>query len=264
MGTVVRSGQGVAGPGPAVATRGLCLSYARHTALSCVDLEVPRGAVAALVGSNGSGKTSLLHVLAGLLRPDRGDVDVLGRPPGGRRRDVALVLQHSRAAEGLPVTAREVVRTGRWAHRGLLGRLRPEDHAAVDRAMESLEVTDLADRQLHELSGGQRQRVLVAQALAQEADLVLLDEPVTGLDLASAARISEALLAEARRGRTVVLSTHDLDEAETCDHVVVLAGCVVAAGPPHEVVTEQVLRRAYGGRWGGEARRARLDEHVHP
>ena len=175
-----------------------------------------------------------------------------------------MVLQATPSEAALPVTAREVVRMARYARRGPLRRLTGADSEAVDTAMERLEVTDLASRHLRELSGGQRQRVLVAQGLAQEADLLLLDEPVTGLDLVSAERILTVLADERAAGRTVVVSTHDLDDAEEADHVVLLAGVVVASGAPASVVTEENLRLAYGGRrLQGAALRARHDEHGH-
>jgi ABC-type sugar transport system ATPase subunit len=122
---------------------------------------------------------------------------------------------------------------------GLFGRLGRDGHTAVDRAMERTGVTDLAHRQLLELSGGQRQRVLVAQGLASEADLLVLDEPMTGLDVVSRGRILEVMDEERREGRTVVFSTHDLAEAAGADQIVLLAGRVVAAGPPDTVLTLQ-------------------------
>jgi manganese transport system ATP-binding protein len=137
---------------------------------------------------------------------------------------------------------------GRFARRGLLGRLGPADRAAVDAAMARLDITSLAGRQLRELSGGQRQRALVAQGLAQEADLLLLDEPVTGLDVVSRARILEVVAAERAAGRTILVTTHDLGEAGAADHVLLLAGRLVACGAPEEVLTAEHLGDAYGGR----------------
>src|ERR671911_146645 len=124
----------------------------------------------------------------------------------------------------------------------------PTAPAAVNSSLERLGVADLARRQLHELSGGQRQRVLVAQGLAQEADLLLLDEPVTGLDVVSRELILEAVAAEQAAGRTVVLSTHDLTDARQADRVMLLANRLVAFGAPDEVLTDRPLAAAYGGR----------------
>lgn len=226
----------------------MTLVHGRHVALAEVDLTLPTGRVTALIGPNGSGKSTLLDAIGGLLAPAAGDLVVLGGPPGEHRRQVAYVLQSTEVGEHLPITVRETVRMGRYATRGAFGRLTAADRAAIDEAMARLGVADLADRQLGELSGGQRQRVLVAQGLAQRAELLLLDEPVTGLDIVSRQRILEVIQGERAEGRTVVVTTHDLDEAAAADHVVLVAGRVVAAGPPGEVLVPEVLRQAYGGR----------------
>jgi manganese transport system ATP-binding protein len=136
----------------------------------------------------------------------------------------------------------------RYARRGAFGRLRARDREAVHRALDAMEVTDLAGRQIHELSGGQRQRVLVAQGLAQQGEVLLLDEPVTGLDVVSRELILAAVEAERAAGRTVVVTTHDLDDARRADLVMLLANRVVAFGPPEEVLTDEPLCAAYGGR----------------
>ena len=227
---------------------GVSVLRGRHRALVDVDLALPAGRVTALIGPNGSGKTTLLHLLAGLLAPTSGSVAVLGADPADVRPRVAYVLQTPTVGEHLPVTVREAVAMGRYPRRGALGRLRAADRDAVAVAMDRLDVADLADRQVAELSGGQRQRVLVAQGLAQEADVLLLDEPVTALDVVSRRRILEVVEEERSAGRTVVLTTHDLDEAALADVVVLLAGRVVAAGPPEQVLVPSCLREAYGGR----------------
>jgi manganese transport system ATP-binding protein len=158
------------------------------------------------------------------------------------------VLQSTEVDESLPITVREVVAMGCYARRGLLGRLKVEDHAAIDAAMDRLRIADLARRHLRELSGGQRQRVYVAQGLVQGGEVLLLDEPVTGLDVVSRQTILEVVREERAAGRTVVLSTHDLGEAATADNVVLLAGRVVAAGAPRDVLTDEWLTAAYEGR----------------
>ena len=202
----------------------------------------------ALVGPNGSGKSTLLHAIAGLLEPDAGTIEVLGASPAEARQRVAYVLQSVAVTEHLPITVQEVVTMGRYATAGAFRRLTADDRALVDAAIERLELTDLAGRHLGELSGGQRQRTLVAQALAQDADLLLLDEPVTGLDLASADRIRDVVDGERAAGRSVIIATHDLTEAQEADHLVLLAGRVVAAGEPKRVLTHAALAEAYGGR----------------
>jgi manganese transport system ATP-binding protein len=156
-------------------------------------------------------------------------------------------MQSNRVNEAVPLTVIEVVRIGRYARRGLVGRFTSADHAAVDEAMDRMGIADLARRHLRELSGGQRQRVFVAQGVAQDAELLLLDEPVTGLDLVSQERIEGLLEDESARGHTVILTTHDVVTAAAADHVLLLATHVVAAGPPDEVLTEEHLGHAYSG-----------------
>ena len=180
---------------------------------------------------------------------------------------MAYVPQHLHANEQLPISAREVVTMGRYAHTGPWRRLRRTDRRAVDVAMGRLDVTDLGDRQLRELSGGQRQRVLVAQALAQESRLLLLDEPLTGLDPPSQAQILAVIDEERAAGRTVVTSTHSLADAATADHLLLLAGRVVAEGSPEEVLTEAILTEAYGTmvvRFGDRSLLVDDSTHHHP
>jgi ABC-type Mn2+/Zn2+ transport system ATPase subunit len=230
---------------PAVTATELTLAYGSRVALADATFVLPEARSIALIGPNGSGKSSLLRALAGLLTPRSGLLEV---PAARRRGGVSLVLQTTDVDRSLPLTVGEAVTMARYPHRGVLGRMTRADRAAVDSALERLEVADLRGRQLSELSGGQRQRVLVAQGLAQEADLVLLDEPVTALDAVSHTLIDAAVDAERDAGRTVVTSTHDLADARRADVVLLLAGRVVAAGPPDEVLTEVGLGDAYGGR----------------
>ena len=231
-------------PHAALATD-LHLAYGARIALAGATFELPLGAAVALIGPNGSGKSTLLRALAGLTEPRSGSLTVASRATRGA---VALVLQTTAVDRSLPVTVGETVTMARYASRGPFGRLRPDDRRIVAEALTRMDVAALAGRQLDELSGGQRQRVLVAQGLAQEADLLLLDEPVTGLDVVSRELILEAIVAERAAGRTVVVSTHDLDDARRADLVMLLANRVVAFGPPDEVLTDEPLCAAYGGR----------------
>jgi manganese transport system ATP-binding protein len=232
----------------AVTARGVVLPRGRRVALRIDELTVPSAAVTAVVGPNGSGKSTFLHAVAGLLQPSVGELRVLGEAPDRVRSRVAYVLQATEVHEHMPVTVREVVAMGRYAVRGALGRLGAGDRAAVAEAVERLELGDVLRRHLGELSGGLRQRVFVAQGLAQQADILLLDEPVTGLDVASASRIREVVAEERDAGRTVVVATHDLAEASAADHLVLVAGRVVAAGPPSAALTRDTLAEAYGAR----------------
>ncbi|MBW3605715.1 MAG: metal ABC transporter ATP-binding protein [Actinobacteria bacterium] len=251
----------------AVSGSAVTVAYGGVPALLDCDLAVSAGTTTALVGPNGSGKSTLLSAIAGLVPLARGTLTVLGRPAGTPEfaARVAYVLQSTPANETLPVTVREVVTMARFARRGLFGRLTSHDRHIVANALERLDVADLADRHLRELSGGQRQRVLVAQGLAQGADLLLLDEPVTGLDLASRDDILTVVDEIRSSGGTVIVATHDLGDAERADHVMLLARTVIAAGPPGDVITTDNLRRAYRGRHVADqvAGLAHVDEHVH-
>ena len=250
---------------PAVVAEGVSIAYGDHLAVSHVGFRLPAGRVTAVIGPNGSGKTTLLRAMSGLVTPTRGHLEVLGAPPGSDHVAVAHVMQTEAVNDAVPVTVLEVVRMGRYSRRGVFGRLRPADHAAVAEAMDRMEIGDLAHRHLRELSGGQRQRVFVAQGLAQQADLLLLDEPVTGLDLVSEDRIDRAVADEVAAGRTVVMTTHDVATAARADHVLLLATHLVADGPPDTVLTEEHLGHAYGATAFRTADGALVigDPHVH-
>lgn len=225
----------------AVRAEGLEVRFGAITAIARSDFEVPAGGVVGVIGPNGSGKSTLLNAIAGLVQPTSGSIDV--QVASGR---LAYVMQATKVNESLPVTVREVVAMGRYAALGAYGIMGTDDRAAVDRAMERLQIGDLSTRHLHDLSGGQRQRVFVAQGLAQDHDMLLLDEPLTGIDLTTAQAIDEVIHNETREGCTVIMTTHDLSEARSADYVILLAGRVVASGTPGEVLTEEVLVEAYG------------------
>lgn len=231
---------------PVITLSGVTLAYAATTVLHDLSLDLPAEALTALVGPNGSGKSTLLNAIAGLLQPVSGSIQVLGAPPTQRRRQITYVQQRNEDNQLLPISGREVVNMGRYVHRGLLGRFTTTDRNAVTDALAAIDATALAGRQMRELSGGQQQRLLIAQGLAQQGEVLLLDEPVTGLDLVSRGAILDVVRSERDAGRAVVMTTHDLADARAADHVVLLAGRVVAAGPPDEVLTTEHLALAYG------------------
>lgn len=187
---------------PAVTMREVSAGYGPTTVLHGITATVPGGEVTALVGHNGSGKSTLLGVLAGYLAPTRGAVEFAG---DGRP---ALVPQHTRCPATLPMTVRDAVAMGRWAQRGWWRPLTRHDKAVIADCMARIGVAHLARRQLRELSGGQRQRALIAQGLAQQSDLLLLDEPAAGLDHDAQDRILDILDGLAGDGITVVHATH--------------------------------------------------------
>ncbi|HHU68230.1 ABC transporter ATP-binding protein [Corynebacterium sp.] len=219
---------------------GLQLGYERVVAVRPSDVSIPLGRLTAIIGPNGSGKSTLLHAIGGLIEPQAGTLEV-----AYPRERISYVMQSVSFPEGVPLSVREVVRMGRYPSSGWFGRFRSADRRRIDEVMERLNVTDLGRRHLEELSGGQRQRVYVAQGMAQDHDVLLLDEPLTGLDIVSARIIDDIIHDETDHGRTVVLTTHDLAEARAADHVVLMSGRVVASGPPEEVLTEANLRDAY-------------------
>jgi manganese transport system ATP-binding protein len=176
-----------------------------------------------------------------------GHVEVLGAAPGHHRGEVAHVLQTTVVRSEVPMTVRETVRLGTYARLGLLGRQDGATRARMDDALRRLRLTELVDRQLPELSGGQRQRVFLAQGLVQDAQLLLLDEPLAGLDLPSQDIVATVMREERARGRTVVTTTHDIGTASDADLVLLVANDVVAFGPPEDTLTPENLARAYGG-----------------
>ncbi len=235
-----------AGTGTAVLGRDIVLRYDGHTALDRSSFALPAGRITAVIGPNGSGKSTLLHAVTGLLAPAAGSLQVFGATPERARGRVSDVLQSMAVPATTPMTVAETITMGRYPSLGWFRRPGPRDRAMVHEAMRRLEIEHLAGRHLRELSGGQRQRVYVAQGLVQEHDLLLLDEPLTGLDVVSARTIDRIIHAERAGGATVILTTHDLGEARAADHVVLAGGRVVASGTPEEVCRAETLMEAFG------------------
>ncbi|MFI5048140.1 MAG: metal ABC transporter ATP-binding protein [Acidimicrobiia bacterium] len=231
-------------PQPVLAADDVWFSFGPEPVLAGVSLAVRAGEFAALAGPNGSGKSTLLRILLGLLEPTAGTVSVFGGPPAELRARwrVGYVPQRLRIAPGLPATVLEVVRTGRLPKQGWWRRARAADREAVDHALESVALTDLRDRRLAELSGGQQQRALIAKALASEPELLVLDEPVAGVDLDAQGLFRDSLVHLVREhGAAVLLVSHELGAvADDLDHAVVLKGSVVFDGTPAELAATGV------------------------
>ena len=230
----------------AVVGKNVVISRGERVALRDSDFNIPQGSITAIIGPNGSGKSTLLHAIAGLLPISSGALSVLGATPQRSQPQIAYVLQYTTTPKGTPLTVREAVGMGRYPSLGLLRRPRSQDKQRVEQAMERLDINHLADRHVAELSGGQRQRVYVAQGITQDHSMLLLDEPLTGLDINSAKTIDSIIHEEPERGCSVVLTTHDLEEARAANHVILTDGHVVASGPPEEVLTATNLATAYG------------------
>nr|WP_260334343.1 zinc ABC transporter ATP-binding protein AztA [Streptomyces sp. REN17] len=218
----------------------LCAGYPGRPVLWQLSAEIPGLAMTVLVGPNGSGKSTLLGVVAGVIHPTSGELHRDGDLPP------AFVPQRGAVGDTLPLTVRQTVEMGRWGERGPWRRLTRRDHATVEAALDRLGMGDLASRQLGELSGGQRQRALIAQGLAQGSDLLLLDEPTTGLDPEARERIGTLLAALVADGVTVVQATHDLEVARTADACLLLQdGRLTGQGHPDQVLSASALTRIW-------------------
>jgi manganese/iron transport system ATP-binding protein len=227
------------------------VAYNGKLALKEISFSLAAGDSVAVVGPNGAGKTTLFRTIAGAMQPSRGEVRVYGHEPGGHIC-IAYVPQRSEVAWDFPVTVQDVVMMGRIRKIGLFRWPRRKDWQFIRQSMRSVGVDGLADRQIAELSGGQQQKVFLAQAIAQEAELVLLDEPLGGLDLPSQEAIFEILEQLKGQGVSVLVATHDLNlAAERFDRVMLLNRRVIAMGTPDQVLTQSNLVQAYG-------------DHLHP
>jgi iron complex transport system ATP-binding protein len=229
----------------------LTLGYDRRTVAEDLTVAVPDGSFTVIIGPNACGKSTLLRALARLLRPARGTVlldgaDIHRRPARQVARTLGLLPQSAVAPDGLTVA--ELVSRGRYPHQGLLRQWSREDERVVDHAMADTGVAELADRPVDELSGGQRQRVWIAMALAQQTEILLLDEPTTFLDVSHQIDVLDLLTDLNRtRGTTIVMVLHDLNlAARYADRLVAMRdGRIVASGEPHEVLTEELLLRVF-------------------
>ncbi|MDJ0858287.1 MAG: manganese/iron ABC transporter ATP-binding protein [Dinoroseobacter sp.] len=220
------------------------------TALTDASFDVPRGSITALVGVNGAGKSTLFKAIMGFVPVARGQIEVMGMTvqQALRKNLVAYVPQAEEVDWAFPVLVEDVVMMGRYGHMGLLRRPKAADHAAVADALERVGMSAYRTRQIGELSGGQRKRVFLARALAQEGQVILLDEPFTGVDVQTEEAII-ALLRELREeGRVMLVSTHNLGSVpEFCDRTILVKGTVLGYGPTETTFTQDNLERAFGG-----------------
>jgi len=243
---IARHAQHEAGS-PTVELTDVTVRYNGTLALDNVSFQLARGEQVAVVGPNGAGKSTLFKVIAGVLHPARGEVKVYGHGPGGHIC-IAYVPQRSQVDWTFPVNVADVVMMGRIGQLGLLRRPRRRDWDYVHRCLEVVGMAGLAERQIGELSGGQQQRVFIARALAQQAELMLMDEPLTGLDVTSQGDIFRIFEELRQREVTVMVATHDLNlAAERFDRLMLLNHRLLGIGQPDEVFTPERLMQAYGG-----------------
>lgn len=234
---------------PTIAVRDVTVRYRDVLALDGASFELNAGTVCGLVGMNGSGKSTLLSTILGLVRPESGEVRIDGADPHLARGAgaIAYVPQSERVDWSFPLNVRDVVMMGRYGRLGFTRRPRDPDRRAVAEALERVELAELAERQIGRLSGGQRKRAFVARGIAQEARILLLDEPFAGVDRKSQASMSALLRELAAEGATVLIATHDLAGLpELCDEAVLLMHRVLVHDTPTEVLRPDNLALAFG------------------
>ena len=235
-----------------LSARDLVLSYGERTVVDGLSVTLPAGKITMIVGANACGKSTLLRGLSRLLKPASGTVllggkDIHSRPAREVARTLGLLPQTPTAPDG--ITVADLVGRGRYPHQGWFRQWSPADDDAVAAALEATGTLELAARSVDELSGGQRQRVWIAMALAQETDILLLDEPTTFLDVTHQIEVLDLITDLNRRaGTTVAIVLHDLNlAARYADHLIAMkAGAIAAQGPPEEVVTEELVRNVFG------------------
>ncbi|WP_299735557.1 metal ABC transporter ATP-binding protein [uncultured Roseobacter sp.] len=235
-----------------LAVRGLTVSYGQKPAVFSVDMTVEPGAMTAIIGPNGAGKSTLLKAALGILTPLAGQTTVFGQPVAACRDRIAYVPQRASVDWDFPTRVIDVVLMGLYRQLGLLGRVRGAHREKALECLSRVGMEDFATRQIGQLSGGQQQRVFLARALAQDADLYLLDEPFAGVDAATEKAIIAVLKSLRDAGKTVVAVHHDLSTvAEYFDHVFLINTRRVAEGRVEDVFTAEHLQAAYGGRLAG-------------
>lgn len=225
----------------------LSVNYERASVLWDVSFSVPRGELVAIVGPNGAGKSTLIKSAMGLLSPLSGRALFFGKPLSSSAQKVAYVPQRESVDWDFPITVKELALMGRYGGLGLFKRPRAADKAQAMQAIESVGLTEFADRQINELSGGQQQRAFLARAFAQEADLYFLDEPFSGVDKATEKSLIELMEAQCKEGKTFIVVHHDLQTVPAYfSWVVLLNMCLVASGPVKKTFTSKNIAKAYG------------------
>jgi manganese/iron transport system ATP-binding protein len=237
--------------GSGISAEAVTVTYRNgHTALRNASFEIPRGTVTALVGVNGAGKSTLFKAIMGFVPVAKGDIRLLGLSvkEALKRNLVSYVPQSEEVDWSFPVLVEDVVMMGRYGHMGFLRRPSQRDREAVDTALTRVNMQDYRHRQIGELSGGQKKRVFLARALAQDGQVILLDEPFTGVDVKTEEQIISLLRSLRDEGRVMLVSTHNLGSVpEFCDRTVLVKGTVLAYGPTETTFTRSNLEAAFGG-----------------
>ena len=233
---------------PAIAVQHLTVSYGPVPALLDVSVNIPKGQLVGIIGPNGSGKSTLMKTMLGFIRPDVGEVKVFGEDVAHAKGRIAYVPQRGSVDWDFPITVREVAAMGRYSYRRWWQDLKKDDFRLADVALEKVRMSEFRDRQIGQLSGGQQQRVFMARALAQDADILLLDEPFAGVDAATERAILDVLQETKDAGKTVVVVHHDLGTAaEYFNLIILLKQRLFAFGTPQQVLNPKLLTDVYEG-----------------
>jgi manganese/iron transport system ATP-binding protein/manganese/zinc/iron transport system ATP- binding protein len=234
---------------PAIEVEHLTVSYGPSPALLDVSVQIPPGLLVGVIGPNGSGKSTLIKAILGFVRPDFGAVRIFGESAEKAKGRVAYVPQRGTVDWDFPITVREVALMGRYGHRAWWSNMNADDYRHADEALEMVRMTEFRHRQIGQLSGGQQQRVFMARAMAQGADILLLDEPFAGVDAATEHAILDVLERTRAAGKTLVVVHHDLGTAaEYFDRILLLKQRLFAFGPPELVLKPELLSEVYEGK----------------
>ena len=236
----------ISATGFTINTERLAVGYSKFPIVSDISLSMQPGELLVLIGTNGSGKSTILKTMAGLLLPIDGNLEILGAATGSLPKRVAYLPQHPVSTHTLPLRVRDVVAMGRFAHLGLFKKPTTHDNKIVNNSMHLTGIDSQANNPIRDLSGGQQQRTHLAQVLTRQAEVLLLDEPTAGLDLNGRKLVAELIASERARGVTVVMATHELQDAEQANTVMLLAQRVVSIGPPEVALRDEYLRECFG------------------
>lgn len=234
---------------PVIHVEDLTIAYLEKPVLIDIDLSINENTVTAIVGPNGAGKSTLMKGILGLLKPVAGVVEIFGESYRDVYQRVAYIPQKEQINWNFPTTVLDVVTMGRYAHLGLFRRPKKEDRDVAIKALRVMGMEEFQDRSIVHLSGGQKQRVFIARAIAQDADLYIMDEPLQGVDIKTEKKIAETFQTFQQLGKTIVCVHHSIDTiSEYFDHVVLLNRRIVASGPVETTLTKEHLRATYGGK----------------